>query len=366
MATPLSVSRPDPSQRSDSTHSPLDADTSSALHPHEILSESRGVGLWSDEGARWLASRPPAIKGARARGLGRGSVRDLADDEELGRMTTNELVDALKRSWVESDAVRPRPPKPIEPSCTRLTSHYRLARPACQTAALVADLESTRDTLQASNDHLARLVSSHDGLNAEAEADRARLEDELDENLALVDRLRDRVGALERETRDVGRRYAEQAKSFDAERQALYDNEQVRLSLARCDVSHTDIMRLSLHAQLLKSRLQTVSAREPAPVDRARSLSSWSDAQLGEHRPESQLQAASDGADAVDTASARIADLEQSVKAKTAEFDAVKADLALLERSYDSLQRAMECSSDELFELKQVNARLQVRSIVLF
>lgn len=240
-----------------------------------------------------------------------------------------------------------------------------LDAPARQTAALVADLEALRDTLQASNDHLVRLVSSYDGENAETEADRARLEDELEENLALVDRLRERVGALERETREVGRRYAEQAKSFDAERQALYDNEQVRSHPFICLQRHADLDRPHFCLQSLKSRLQASSARLPTPAVRPQSLLRSFDAATVE-APVSNAQALSDDVDAGDDCAARIADLKQQLEAGSAELGAAKADLRLLERSYDSLQHAMERNSDELSDLKQANARLQVRTMALY
>lgn len=117
----------------------------------------------------------------------------------------------------------------VRPALERATLAHRPA--ARQSAALVADLEANRDTLQSSNHHLAKLIASHDGISEESEAYRARLEDEIEESLALVDRLRERVGALERDARDAGRRSVDQAKSFEAERQALYDNEQVRRQL---------------------------------------------------------------------------------------------------------------------------------------
>lgn len=97
-----------------------------------------------------------------------------------------------------------------------------------QAALRVAELETTRTSLQQANDHLSLLASRHSREQADAESDRIRLEDELEGKIELVGRLRERVSALEKDKREVDRRYGEQTKSFEAERQALYDNEQVR------------------------------------------------------------------------------------------------------------------------------------------
>lgn len=83
----------------------LNNGSSSISSLHELQCDGQVVCSSSEQSVNWLAPRPP-IKGARARGLGKGSVRDLADDEELRRMSTDELVSELKRSWDESDAVR--------------------------------------------------------------------------------------------------------------------------------------------------------------------------------------------------------------------------------------------------------------------
>lgn len=97
----------------------------------------------------------------------------------------------------------------------------------------VAELKTTRASLQQANDHLSLLASRHSREQADAESDRIRLEDELEGKIELVGRLRERVSALEKDKREVDRRYGEQTKSFEAERQALYDNEQVRFPLLR-------------------------------------------------------------------------------------------------------------------------------------
>lgn len=97
----------------------------------------------------------------------------------------------------------------------------------------IAEQETTRTSLQQANDHLSLLVSRHSREQADAESDRVRLEDELEGKIELVGRLRERVSALEKDKREVDRRRADEELRGEAERQALYDNEQVRFHLLR-------------------------------------------------------------------------------------------------------------------------------------
>lgn len=81
-----------------------DLNTSNTLSSRQISYEGQDERFSSKWGDGRLAPKP-SIKGARAGALGASRVRDLADDEELSRMTTDELVVALRSSWVKMDAV---------------------------------------------------------------------------------------------------------------------------------------------------------------------------------------------------------------------------------------------------------------------
>ncbi|EEB93298.1 hypothetical protein MPER_08068, partial [Moniliophthora perniciosa FA553] len=90
--------------------------------------------------------------------------------------------------------------------------------------------------------------------------------------IEVADKLRTQVRELEKEKRDVLRRYNEQTASFDAERQAFYDNE-----------------------QHLKSRIQSLSqARrkqpEPSIVSATESEAETEDEEENDSPPETAIQ----------------------------------------------------------------------------
>ncbi|GAA5923766.1 hypothetical protein JCM3775_000499 [Rhodotorula graminis] len=58
-------------------------------------------------------------------------------------------------------------------------------------------------------------------------ADQARMDEELGGRIEVLDKLRASVRTLEREKRDATKRYREQSETFESERQAWYDQEQL-------------------------------------------------------------------------------------------------------------------------------------------
>lgn len=119
-------------------------------------------------------------------------------------------------------------------------------------------------------------------------------------------------------------------------------------------------------SQLLKSRLQTLNSRPPTVTTRQRSSYITAESDIVAEVQSNESLSEADKRDFVSAIDSRIANLEQQVTTKTAEVVSIQTELALLERSYASLQHAMDRSSDELSGLRQVNAQLQVKLIFHF
>ncbi|KAF8898626.1 hypothetical protein BD779DRAFT_1464758 [Infundibulicybe gibba] len=90
----------------------------------------------------------------------------------------------------------------------------------------VQNRDQTITGLTAENNTLTSTLNAAEARLNELYADQARAEAEMAQRIDISDKLRAQVRELEKEKRDLQRRYNEQTTTFEAERQALYDNEQ--------------------------------------------------------------------------------------------------------------------------------------------
>jgi predicted nuclease with TOPRIM domain len=78
----------------------------------------------------------------------------------------------------------------------------------------VQNKEQTITELTSENDHLSSALNSAEGRLAELYADQNRMEDELATRIEVVEKLRIQSRELEKERRDLQRRYNEQVSVF--------------------------------------------------------------------------------------------------------------------------------------------------------
>lgn len=189
----------------------------------------------------------------------------------------------------------------------------------------VQDKEQTISTLAADNDKLTSMLHAAETRMNELYADQERSERELAQRIEVADKLRSQVRELEKEKRDLQRRYNEQTQTFEAERQAFYDNE-----------------------QHLKSRIQTLSQAKKV-ADREPAASA---------EPETDIDEESD---TVSKVSVRPPTPKQELDDETepAEMTSLRLELSTLSTSYSSMQSTTVLLQTQLNDLKRVNNELQ-------
>ncbi|KAK0465195.1 uncharacterized protein EV420DRAFT_1513269 [Desarmillaria tabescens] len=187
------------------------------------------------------------------------------------------------------------------------------------------DKEQTIATLSSENHQLTTALNAAEARLNELYADQSRSEIELAQRIDISEKLRDQVRELEKERRDIQRRYNEQTATFDAERQAFYDNE-----------------------QHLKSRIQSLSQarKQPAPVVSHHDIESdaetdYEEEPVASRRPETPKQ--------------DLNDPEQ----EPAEMTSLRLELSTLSTSHSSLQSTLVLLQTQLLDLKRVNHELQ-------
>ncbi|TFK76993.1 hypothetical protein BDN72DRAFT_21959 [Pluteus cervinus] len=184
--------------------------------------------------------------------------------------------------------------------------------------------EQSITTLTTENDNLQSALNAAESRVNELYADQARSELELANRIDIADKLRGQVRDLEKEKRDVQRRYNEQMTTFEAERQAFYDNE-----------------------QHLKSRIQSLMQAKKQP----------------EPTPFTEPESDAEGDEDADLQSILNQpppeqDMEDP-ESEPAEMTALKLELSTLSTSYSSLQSTLVLLQTQLMDLKRVNNELQ-------
>ncbi|OBZ80033.1 hypothetical protein A0H81_00895 [Grifola frondosa] len=189
------------------------------------------------------------------------------------------------------------------------------------------DKDQTITTLTTESNNLSSALNAAEGRLAELYADQNRMEEEMAARIEVIEKLRTQVRDLEKEKRDIQRRYNEQTATFEAERQAFYDNE-----------------------QHLKSRIQSLTQARKQPVQPI--LSSPSSVSIAES--ETTLEEV-ELPEAPEPAKQDLSDPEQ----EPAEMTALKLELSTLSTSYGSLQSTLVLLQTQLNDLKRVNNELQ-------
>ncbi|EJD03891.1 uncharacterized protein FOMMEDRAFT_19222 [Fomitiporia mediterranea MF3/22] len=273
--------------------------------------------------------------------------------------TSNHAATSIARGATARSAVSPKVAASLN-GTTRRTSSSRPSSLASTAeadaaaneglaAALKKETEEKEELLvrvQNKDQNISELASENAQLSAalnaaetrlsELYADQARIEEETATRLELVDRLRLQVQELEREKRDVLRRYNEQATTFDAERQSFYDNE-----------------------QHLKSRIQSlVQARKSEELHHKASTQSFGEPSIPEEDNTfgevEQVEATRNAA-----TSSGFQRTEPDEACEPAEMTSLRLELSTLSTSYTSLQTTVQHLSSQLLDLKRVNAQLQ-------
>ncbi|GJE85766.1 hypothetical protein PsYK624_018450 [Phanerochaete sordida] len=189
------------------------------------------------------------------------------------------------------------------------------------------DKEHIITTLRTENNNITSALNAAETRVSELYADQGRMEEDLAARIEVIDKLRSQVRDLEKEKRDTQRRYNEQTSTFEAERQAFYDNEQ-----------HLKSRILSL------SQARKLSNAVPPSPSALSVAESEAEPEAESARPEPQLVVKQD-----------MSDPQQ----EPAEMTALKLELSTLSTSHTSLQSTLHLLQTQLNDLKRVNRELQ-------
>ncbi|KAI0034284.1 hypothetical protein K488DRAFT_45803 [Vararia minispora EC-137] len=182
--------------------------------------------------------------------------------------------------------------------------------------------EHTITSLTGDNEYLSSALNSAESRLADLYAEQNRMEEEMAARIEVAEKLRTQVRDLEKEKRDLQRRYNEQTVTFEAERQSFYDSE--------------------LH---LKSRIQTLThARKIPPVPRSPSIAEPLEEEEEEVEPSQSVSPSLD---------------KEDLDAEPAEMTALRLELSTLVTSHSSLQNTVTLLQVQLTDLKRVNHTLQ-------
>ncbi|KAG6911880.1 hypothetical protein DXG01_000127 [Tephrocybe rancida] len=175
------------------------------------------------------------------------------------------------------------------------------------------------------NDLTSALSAAETRLN-ELYTEQSRSEHELAQRMDISEKLRSQVRDLEKEKREIQRRYNEQTTTFEAERQAFYDNEQHLKS------------RIQSLSQARKQPEPTLSPLEPdfEPDDE--------EFEVDGHPLEPKTPTRQELNDP---------------ETEPAEMTSLRLELSTLSTSYSSLQSTLVLLQIQLVDLKRVNHELQ-------
>ncbi|KAJ6604762.1 hypothetical protein DFH09DRAFT_321360 [Mycena vulgaris] len=251
---------------------------------------------------------------------------------------------AIARGATARSAASPRVSSSLAPAAARRTSLK--ATPPEARDALSASLKEETDqkeqllvqvqnkdqtiaTLSSENSNLTSALNAAESRINELYTDQSRSELDLAQRIEISENLRAQVRELEKEKRDVQRRYNEQMSTFEAERQAFYDNEQHLKSR---------IMSLT-QARKQPERPQITDASSPT-------LDTESIADFEEEEKHPQEAGPSEQ------------DMDDP-ETEPAEMTSLRLELSTLSTSHSSLQSTLVLLQTQLVDLKRVNHELQ-------
>ncbi|KAH6917278.1 hypothetical protein BKA70DRAFT_1090524 [Coprinopsis sp. MPI-PUGE-AT-0042] len=190
----------------------------------------------------------------------------------------------------------------------------------------VQDKDQAIEGLSTENGKLSSALSAAEVRLNELYTEQSRWETEMAQRIEVAEKLREQVRELEKEKRDLQRRYNEQTASFDAERQSFYDNEQHLKSRIQSLTTAKKRAEDSLASSQAESALTPVVAEseKPAPPPPQATSPDYGD-------PDNE----------------------------PAEMTALKLELSTLSTSYASMQSTLLMLQSQLVDLKRVNQGLQ-------
>nr|GAT48378.1 predicted protein [Mycena chlorophos] len=190
----------------------------------------------------------------------------------------------------------------------------------------VQDKEQTIANLSTENKNLNSALQAAETRLNELYADQSRAEVDLAQRIEISENLRAQVRELEKEKRDIQRRYNDQTTTFEAERQAFFDNEQHLKSRI---------------ASLSQARKQPERSAPPPETTDTESIAEVEEEQVPLPEPEPPKQHMDDP------------------ESEPAEMTALRLELSTLSTSYTSLQNTLVLLQSQLIDLKRVNNELQ-------
>ncbi|PFH54578.1 hypothetical protein AMATHDRAFT_72350 [Amanita thiersii Skay4041] len=252
------------------------------------------------------------------------------------------VTSSLSSTATRRASLKP-PTSPLPDSKESLSASLKLETDHKEQLLLqLQDKEQTIATLGAENDTLTSALNAAESRLNELYAEQSRSEVELAQRIDIIDKLRAQVRELEREKRDLQRRYNEQTTSFEAERQAFYDNE-----------------------QHLKSRIQSLTQARKQPEPEFITRMNDSHAEPAGDEALSSPQPEEDGAGKTNielnpyqSPQNKAQDLHDP-ESEPAEMTALRLELSTLSTSYASLQSTLVLLQTQLVDLKRVNREVQ-------
>ncbi|GJJ09651.1 hypothetical protein Clacol_003875 [Clathrus columnatus] len=184
------------------------------------------------------------------------------------------------------------------------------------------------------NSNVSSALQHAEARLAEFYAEQARMEEEMATRMEIAEKLRSQVRELEKDKREALRRYAEQTASFEAERQALYDNEQHLKSRIQSLTASRKLQQEAM--EQVKEELAERSSTPPEPQEDDRGMI-FPSPRPPRPAPKEDDMDVSDGP----------------------EITALKLELSTLTTSHTSLQTTVQMLQAELGDLKRVNNTLQ-------
>lgn len=240
---------------------------------------------------------------------------------------------SIARGATARSAVSPRVPSPLNSAANRRISTNTTLPSQETNEALLASLKQETDQkeqlllqLQDKDQTIASLTGDVESLTStihttetrlnELYNEQARSEAEMAQRIDIADKLRSQIREMEKEKRDTQRRYNEQTMTFEAERQAFYDNE-----------------------QHLRSRIQSLSEALKRAEEAAREIREQ------QYNEESQLQEAP----SIHKPSVPQQD-PNDPENEPAEMTALKLELSTLVTSHSSLQSTLVLIQTQLMD----------------
>ncbi|KXN89922.1 hypothetical protein AN958_04926 [Leucoagaricus sp. SymC.cos] len=267
-----------------------------------------------------VSRRPPSASPTPTSSIARGATARSA--------VSPRVASSLNSAASRRTATKTTQPQPLLNDSTHETLVASLKQETDQKEQLLIQVQNkdqTISSLTAEVENLTSILHSIETRLNELYAEQSRSEAELAQRIDIAEKLRTQVRESEKEKRDLQRRYNEQTTTFEAERQAFYDNE-----------------------QHLKSRIQSVSEA----LKRAEEVAKEA------FEPPSEVQEQEAPSNPIPKPPVAKQDINDPEN-EPAEMTALKLELSTLATSHSSLQSTLVLLQTQLMDLKRVNNELQ-------